>query len=157
MAIIGLSTNIDAPAERVFDLARSIDAHVASADATGERAVEGVKSGLIGLGDEVTWEARHFGIKQRLRVRVTAFDRPHHFQDTMVRGAFKLMIHDHVFETRDGGTLMHDRFEFEAPLGLLGRLVEHLLLTRYMRRFLMRRNEVLKRMAEGQEWQAFLD
>jgi hypothetical protein len=31
---------------------------------------------LIGMGDEVAWEARHFGIRHRPTVRVTAFDRP---------------------------------------------------------------------------------
>ncbi len=76
MSIIELSTAINAPVERVFDLARSIDLHTASTSKTGERAVGGVTSGLIGMGDEVTWEARHFGVKQRLTVRVTVFDPP---------------------------------------------------------------------------------
>jgi len=89
MAIIQLSTSIGAPRQRVFDLARSIDAHQKSTERTQERAIAGVTTGLIGLNDEVTWEARHLGIKQRLTVRVTAFDRPSHFRDVMVRGPFK--------------------------------------------------------------------
>ncbi len=50
MPLIELSTGIRAPIERVFDLARSIDAHVASTGQTRERAVAGRTSGLIELG-----------------------------------------------------------------------------------------------------------
>ena len=122
MLVIRLWTSIAAPAERVFDLARSIDAHQQSAEGTHERAVAGVThGGLIGMADEVTWEARHFGIKQRLRVRVTGFERPSRFRDIMVSGAFKSMKHDHEFISQPPGTLMVDRFEFESPFWILGR------------------------------------
>ena len=156
MPVIQLTTIILAPRERVFDLARSIDAHQDSAGSTHERAIAGVMSGLIGRGDEVTWEARHFGIRQRLAVRITAFDRPRHFQDIMIAGAFRSMVHAHDFNDDRGGTLMRDRFEFESPLRFLGGIANRLFLTSYMRRFLERRNQVLKRLAESTEWQRYL-
>ncbi len=149
MARITLTTHIAAPCERCFDLARSVDAHVRSTSATGERAVAGKTSGLLGPGDEVTWRARHFGVWQTLTSRVTVFDPPRHFRDSMVRGAFKRFDHDHYF-TPDpsGGTLMRDVFDYTAPLGPLGWLAERLFLTRYMRRFLEARNRELKALAE---------
>jgi ligand-binding SRPBCC domain-containing protein len=156
MPVIELATAIRAPRERVFDLARSVDAHQDSTGGTEERAMAGITHGLIGMGDEVTWEARHFGIRQRLTVRVTAFDRPKHFQDVMISGAFKRMVHDHAFAEHPTGTMMCDRFEFESPLGFLGRIVDWLFLTSYMRRFLVRRNEVLKRLAESSEGNRYL-
>ena len=157
MPVIELSTVIRAPRERVFDLARSIDAHQDSTGATQERAVAGVTKGLIGMDDEVTWEARHFGIRQRLTVRVTAFDRPKHFQDVMVSGAFKSMVHDHDFAEGPTGTVMRDRFEFESPLGILGRIADWLFLTSYMRRFLVRRNAVLRQLAESTEGSRYVE
>jgi len=157
MPVIELSTVICAPRERVFDLARSIDAHQDSTGGTEERAVAGVTSGLIGLNDEVTWEARHLGVRQRLTVRVTAFARPKHFQDVMISGAFKRMVHDHEFAEHSSGTLMSDRFEFESPLGILGGIVDWLFLTSYMRRLFVRRNEVLKQLAESAEWSRYLE
>ena len=108
------------------------------------------------MGDKVTWEARHFGIKQRLTVRVTEFERPNRFQDIMVSGAFKSMRHDHEFIAQPPGTLMADRFEFESPLGILGRIVDRIFLFGYMRRFLLRRNQVLKNMAESEEWRKYI-
>jgi len=156
MPIIELSTVIRAPRERVFDLARSIDAHQDSTAGTEERAVAGVTRGLIGMDEEVTWEARHFGVRQRLTVRVTAFERPSHFQDIMISGAFSSMAHDHTFEEHPEGTLMRDRFEFSSPLGILGRIADWLFLTGYMRRFIVRRNAVLKQLAESGEWNRYI-
>lgn len=156
MPTIELSTVIAAPPERVFDLARSIDAHQDSTGGTEERAVAGVTSGLIGLNDEVTWEAQHLGVRQRLTVRVIAFNRPNRFQDVMVSGAFKRMVHDHEFAPHQRGTLMRDRFEFESPFGFLGRIPDWFFLESYMRRFLVRRNEVLKQLAESDGWRRYI-
>lgn len=157
MIVIELSVSIDAPPERVFDLARSIDFHSVSLAHTGEQAVGGRTSGLIELGESVTWRARHFGVRQHLTSRISAFDRPRYFQDTMVRGAFAWMVHDHYFDAApDGGTVLRDEFRFAAPLGLLGRIAERLVLRRYMTRFLQTRNAVLKRVTESDEWRQFL-
>ena len=156
MATILLTTLIHAPIERVFDLSRSIDAHQHSTATTSEVAVGGTTSGLIGLGEEVEWEARHFGVRQRLTSRITALSRPEHFQDVMVKGVFACMKHDHYFRRVDEGTEMKDVFEFQAPLGLLGRVAEKLFLTWYMRKFLITRNQILKHVAETDEWKRFL-
>jgi ligand-binding SRPBCC domain-containing protein len=147
---IELTTRIRAPRERVFDLARDVDAHVASATGTEERPVAGKTSGLLDLGDEVTWRARHFGITQELTSRITIFDRPRHFRDSMVKGAFARFDHDHWFDEDDDGrtTLARDVFDFDAPLGPLGRLADRLVLRRYMSRFLETRMQILKEMAE---------
>ena len=157
MPVIELTTVIRAPRERVFDLARSIDVHQDSTRGTEERAVAGITRGLIGMDEEVTWEARHFGVRQRLTVRVTEFDRPKHFQDVMVSGAFKSTVHDHEFAPHPTGTWMRDRFEFQSPLGILGKLADWLVLTSYMRRFIARRNEVLRQLAESEGWSRYLD
>ena len=157
MSILELVTHVAAPVERCFDLSRSIDLHQHAFGATGERAVAGVTSGLIGSGESVTWEATHFLVRQRLTSRITAFDRPRHFRDSMVSGAFRRFDHDHVFEPDGhGGTVMRDVFDFDAPLGVLGRIAEAAFLTRYMRRLLEERNAVLRRIAESEEWRVYV-
>src|SRR5262249_25376955 len=112
MPVIRLETWIDAAIETCFDLARSVDAHVSSTTRSRERAVAGGTRGLLDLGDEVTWEARHLGIRQRLTARVTRFERPRVFEDRMVRGAFRSFVHLHEFEPQRGGTLMVDTFDY---------------------------------------------
>jgi ligand-binding SRPBCC domain-containing protein len=97
MPTIRLTTHIAAPVARCFDLARSVDAHVASTSDSGEEAIGGVTTGLLGLGDQVTWRARHLGVRQTLTGRISMYDRPRHFRDTMVRGAFSRLYNDHTF------------------------------------------------------------
>jgi ligand-binding SRPBCC domain-containing protein len=156
MARIELSLLVAAPPSRCFDLARSIDAHVQSTAATGERAIGNRTSGLLGLGEEVTWRARHLGVWQELTSRITAFERPHHFRDSMVRGAFARFDHDHYFEPTNGNTLLRDVFDYRAPLGPLGWLAERLFLSAYMRRFLLIRMRELKVLAESDAWSRFV-
>ena len=157
MPVIKLITWIDAPIERVFDLSRSIDLHTNSTSSTGERAIAGVTSGLIGSGEEVTWRAKHFGVWQSLSVRVTAYERPFHFADAMVRGAFHRMEHQHHFSKQGTATEMQDMFSFEAPFWILGRIAESMFLTNYMRSFLVQRNQVLKATAESDDWKKYLE
>ena len=155
MTRIELRTHIRAPRERCFDLARSVELHTGSAAATRETAVGGRTSGLLGPGDEVTWRGKHFGVWQTLTSRITGYERPAWFRDSMVRGAFARLDHDHRFgDDGQGGTIMDDVFEFAAPCGALGLIVERLLLARYFRRFLASRNRHLKAVAESDAWRA---
>jgi ligand-binding SRPBCC domain-containing protein len=149
-------TIIHAPIQRCFDLSRSIDLHLLSTASTGERAVAGATSGLIGLGGWVTWRAKHFGIWQELTSEITALDSPKYFQDTMLRGAFRFFQHDHYFVERGNGvTEMRDVLRFAAPVPLLGRISE-IFLRPYLSRFLRKRNELLKKVAESEDFQRFL-
>lgn len=151
MPLIVLRTQIAAPIERCFDLARSVEAHLASTGPSRERVVGGVSAGLIELGDEVTWEAVHLGVRQRLTARITRMDRPRSFTDEMVRGAFRSFTHTHTFREEQGVTTMIDHFDYRSPLGPLGRLADWLFLERYLRRFLTERAAYLKTEAEAEQ------
>jgi ligand-binding SRPBCC domain-containing protein len=164
MPQITLHTAIHAPREVVFNLSRSIDLHKISAAHTGEEALPAGQTrnmhsrqeGLMQLHDTVTWRARHLGFVQQLTVSITAMHYPHHFTDEMVPGggAFAAMAHRHVFEEKNGQTIMTDVFYYQSPLGILGRLADVLFLKRYMRNFLVKRNAVIKAFAEDPaKWQ----
>jgi ligand-binding SRPBCC domain-containing protein len=149
MPTITITTLIHASRERCFDAARDLDLHVSSMEGSGERAVAGRTTGLIELGEQVTWEGRHFGIRQRFTSEITAFDRPRYFQDSMRKGAFRSFVHDHHFEAVAEGTMMKDVLTFRSPLGLLGRFVDEVIMTAYMRRLLTKRNDALKAALES--------
>ena len=149
MSTIRLETSIDASLEQCFDLSLSVDLHRHSVAHTHERPIAGVTSGMMKLGDIVTWEAVHFGIKQHLTTKITAYERPYRFTDEMLRGAFQEITHLHEFVPQPPGTLMIDVFTFRAPMGILGRLAEMLILTRYMKGLLLMRNRYLKQVAEA--------
>jgi ligand-binding SRPBCC domain-containing protein len=149
MPTIRLETYIHAPPERCFDLSLSVDLHAGSQAHAHEHPIAGVMAGEMHLGDTVTWEAVHFGIKQRLTSQITEYERPARFTDEMVAGIFQELHHTHIFVPQASGTLMIDVFSFRAPLGVLGRLVETLFLTSYMTGLLRSRNRYLKQVAES--------
>jgi ligand-binding SRPBCC domain-containing protein len=157
MPIIELTTVIDAPIRRCFDLARSIDFHKLSTEGTDEEAVAGITSGLIGKGERVTWRARHFGITQVLTSEITQFNCPYYFRDEMISGIFKVIKHDHLFDELGNRTVMKDRFYFESPGWILGRVINKIILTRYLRNLLTKRNQMIKEVAESEQWKRILN
>ncbi|WP_434769477.1 SRPBCC family protein [Curtobacterium flaccumfaciens] len=136
-------TDLPVPPERAFALSLDIGAHERSMAATDERAVAGTTTGTIGLGETVTWRARHFGIVWRMTSEITDLEAPHRFVDEQVRGPFARFHHEHRFEPSADGTRMVDTITFRAPLGPLGRLAEVLALARYMPRLIADRNASL--------------
>ena len=156
MQTIQLETRIAAPARRCFFLALSVDLHVQSTAGTRERAVAGVTTGLIGNGESVTWQGRHFGLMLRHTSKITQYEPPTFFQDVMTAGKFKSFEHDHRFREQDGETVMKDELRFSAPFGVLGFMVESLVLRKYLTRFLLERNKLLKQVAESEVWREYL-
>lgn len=151
MPKIEILTEINASIEKCFDLSRSIDLHLESTKQTGEEAIAGRTSGLIEMGETVTWRAKHFGIRQTLSSKITYFDRPNLFVDEQVNGAFKSFRHEHRFEKVGEQTLMTDVFDYQSPFGLFGKLADILFLKKYMIRLLTERNRVLKEVAESDQ------
>ncbi|MEO9484586.1 MAG: SRPBCC family protein [Ekhidna sp.] len=156
MPHIQLETRISAPIDRCFDLSRSIDLHKISTAHTNEEAIDGVTTGLISLNESVTWRAKHFGVYQTLTTKITEFNSPSLFVDEMVKGAFKGFRHQHHFESIENGTLMTDIFDYQSPFGLLGKLVDMIILKRYMTKLLTKRNETIKEFAESDKWKLVL-
>jgi ligand-binding SRPBCC domain-containing protein len=151
MTTIVVETRTKAPVDLCFDLARDVDAHLRSSDFTGERAIAGKTSGLLNLGDSVTFEAVHFGIRQRLKSKIVEYDRPVRFIDEMMKGPFASLRHVHEFFIDNDGTLMRDTLTWRSPLGFLGIIADKLLVEKHMRNFIIRKQADLKRDAEETE------
>lgn len=156
MATIQLTTRILAPIQVCFDLARSIDLHKETTKETGENAIAGRTEGLIELNETETWRAKHLGIWQQLTSKITKMQKPDYFQDIQIKGAFKIIVHDHYFEEERGWTTMTDHFYFASPFGIVGRIFDKLFLKNYMKKFLLQRNAILKEYAECERKDIFL-
>ncbi len=157
MPVIEIQTKIKAPIEICFDLATSIDLHMLSAEETDEKAIDGRTSGCVKQNDFVTWEATHFGIRQQLTSTIPIVNRPFHFRDEQKKGAFKYFKHDHYFETLGEFVIMKDRFEYESPYGIFGKLFNTLVLTKHLSKFLTKRNNAIKDFAESGRWKEILN
>jgi ligand-binding SRPBCC domain-containing protein len=149
-AVIEVVTVIEAPATIVFDLELDVDVHADSMARSGETAVTADGRRRLGLGDEVTFRARHFGVRWRMTSRISVHERPGHFVDEQTRGPFREMRHEHWFEDLgDGRTRMIDRMTIRAPGGPLGAVVARTLLTPYLKRLLIRRASHIRDLAEA--------
>jgi ligand-binding SRPBCC domain-containing protein len=147
---IRLETVIAAPAGDCFGLSLSVDAHTASMRGSGERAIGGVTSGIMKLGDTVTWRARHFGVVFRMTSAITGYQYPSRFVDEQLAGPFRRWWHEHTFTPRaNGETVMADVVQFQSPLGPLGSLADRLVLDRYLPHLLRQRNAWLKTTLEA--------
>ena len=146
MPRIYLQTLVAAPIELCFDLNLNVNVHEAAGHG---RAVAGVTQGQMQLGDTVTWEAVHFGVRQHLTSKIVAYERPHMFVDEMQRGAFARWRHTHRFVKSDGGTNIVDEVDYASPFGWLGKITDALFLKNYMTRFLIHHNAHFKQMAEA--------
>ena len=156
MHFIHLTTFIAAPQERIFDLSRSVDLHKNSMSKYKEKIINGTISGLMNPGDTVTWSAKHLFKERILKVELTKMQRPDYFIDEQVKGDFAMMKHEHYFKPIENGTLMIDQFHFETR-GALGKLINRIYLEKYMTQLLTARNEMIKQVAEGNQWKQFIN
>ncbi|WP_186307553.1 SRPBCC family protein [Microbacterium sp. 1.5R] len=137
-----------APAD-VFSAALDPELHVRSMARLGETMVEAPAGGVFTEGSTVTWRARHLGIPFRLRSMVFDIDQPHGFRDRQIAGPFRAFLHEHQFLPHEIGTLMRDTITFRSPFGPIGRLVDRLFMTAYLRRLIAERNDTISFEIEG--------
>lgn len=151
MTTIHLITKINAPIETVFNNARDISVHIETASKTNEKAIAGITSGLIELNETVTWEGKHFGLILHHQSKITEMKFPYYFTDEMVEGCFKTFKHEHTFTHENGITIMEDKLMYETPFGIFGKLFDKLALNKYLKNFLLERNQSLKMLSENQQ------
>jgi len=123
-----IETQIKAPPETCFDLIR--------------------ERGKVTLGETATFEEKHFAIMQRLTVKVIECRRPHRFTDEMIEGNFESFKHIHEFVPDGEGTLLRDTLIWTSPFGIVGRLVDALLLKDHLRKIVTLRNARVRQAAE---------
>jgi ligand-binding SRPBCC domain-containing protein len=160
MPTIRHATRFDAPTERVFDLARSVDL---LGETLGRRVtpIAGDTGGLSARGTSTVWRTSVLGTRVEFTTRVTAYSRPHHFRQTMTAGPFERLIHDYffAFETDEiHETVLRDVLTYESPYGPLGRVVDRTLEDR-IEALLAARGARLREIAESEssEWQRYVD
>ena len=152
METIRVATWINAPVERCFLLSLSIDLHVASVRVTRKKVKGRVSTGLIGEGETVTFRGRPFGVLGHSS-RIDQMRPYSYFRDVMIAGPFRHFVHEHHFAAMDDGTRIRDEIRFSSRWGPLGRILAR----KRLKAFLMERGAVIKRVAESDEWQRYLD
>jgi ligand-binding SRPBCC domain-containing protein len=94
-------------------------------------------------GALIDYTIKLWGLPFTWRTEITAWDPPHSFEDTQLRGPYAKWVHQHSFVEDAGGTAMIDRVTYALPLGFIGRIV-HPLIERQLRRIFDYRESVLR-------------
>ena len=151
MTQIQLKTVITGLVNEVFEISRSIDFHVQSAAKTQEKAIAGVTSGPIGLGQSVTWRGKHFGLFLTHTSKIVEMVKNESFTDVMTQGHFTYFVHQHSFKQEGTEVIMYDKLQYKVPYGLLGKVLDSLFIKRHLRNFLTERNMHIKCYVEKSE------
>ena len=74
---------------------------------------------VMAEGTLIDYKLRVRGIPVRWRSKITAWQPPTRFVDEQVRSPYRLWVHEHILEPRDGGTVMRDRVRYALWLDFL--------------------------------------
>lgn len=70
-------------------------------------------------GALIDYRLRVRGLPLRWRTRINAWEPPRRFVDEQLRGPYRFWIHEHTFEPKAGGTLVHDHVRYAVRLDWL--------------------------------------
>lgn len=155
MTTIRLTTWVNAPVERCFQLATSA---AMSSPVSESLPASGVRIGPLQIGDFIRWQMGLGKARLEYRSRIDVIRPCSYFREVMAaQGVFLYYEHDHHFARMDDGTRVRNEIRFTTRLGVLGRPLELTLFRTGLIQMLARRNARLKRIAESNEWQRYLD
>lgn len=149
MPSVKMKTHINADIKSCFDLSRDVAIHKQSLKRAALRAVSGKTSGLLELGEWVSWEEKHFGQLQHFTLKISELEAPLYFVEEMVEGMFKSFRNEFRFKANGDSTLLTNRIYLELPYGLLGKLIKNLFINFYTKKLLQSRLEYLKTAIES--------
>ena len=70
-------------------------------------------------GTVIDYKLRVRGFPVCWRTEITEWEPPYHFLDEQIRGPYRLWIHAHEFQSRNGGTLVCDTVRYAVPFDWL--------------------------------------
>ena len=94
------------------------------------------------VGTLIDHRLRLRGFPIRWRTKITTWEPPAQFVDEQIRGPYRLWVHEHLFEERDGGTLVRDRVRYALPFDFIA---HSLFVRRDVERIFAYRTDCLKR------------
>ena len=73
----------------------------------------------MAVGVQIDYRLRYRGLSLRWRTEILAWEPPHRFVDSQIKGPYRRWVHEHVFLEQDGGTLVVEQVEYALPGGAL--------------------------------------
>ena len=151
MVTIRLTTWVNAPIERCFQLATNVEFNSASASA---KAASG---DTFQVGDVFNRSGWWRGLRMAYTSRIEEIRPFTYFKEVMADGSFRQFEHEHHFTPMDDGTRVRSEVRFAAGGGPVGLMLERLLLRKHVLKLLTQRHMRLKDAVESNEWREYLE
>ena len=113
------SMRIERPLEEVFQLFSVPHNLEAITPAWLRFQIVPPEPGDLCEGARIHYRLRLRGIPLRWTSVISAWEPPHRFVDTQLRGPFRTWIHEHTFRRDGDATIVDDHVTYAAPLGFL--------------------------------------
>lgn len=84
------------------------------------------------------------GIPVRWQTEICRVEKPFIFVDRQIKGPYKVWEHTHTFRPDNGGVLMNDRVDYEIPLGIIGKMMNSLVVKREIEKIFEFRKHTLQ-------------
>lgn len=102
-------------------------------------------------GAEIDYTIHWLGLPMKWRTLISGYEPPHSFEDTQIKGPYRLWVHSHTFEATRQGTLVRDSVSYSLPLGALGRLAHAAMVGRQLQGIFIYRQKMLAALFGEQE------
>lgn len=145
---------IEAPAGRVFDLARHFTLFRKAFDK--EQMSSASASNFLSPGDTVTIHAKHAAKTRSVMLRITEMDPVNKFVEEQVKGDLLAFRHEHFFKQIENGTIMIDLVEYEFPRDFAGKMIARFFMKDYLEKIIAKRSAVIRQYAESERWKPLL-
>jgi ligand-binding SRPBCC domain-containing protein len=96
----------------------------------------------------IEYTMRLHGVHFGWLTKITRWDPPHEFVDEQLKGPYKLWVHRHTFEERDGTTIINDEVRYRLPLWPFGEIVHPIIRRQLNSIFAYRQQAVARYFAE---------
>lgn len=99
----------------------------------------------MSVGKVFDYSISLFGIPLTWKSIITDFDPPYRFVDEQLAGPYRFWHHSHVFEKANGGTMVRDEVHYLVPMGIVGKIIEMIIIRHQLDRIFNYRQEALKK------------
>lgn len=95
------------------------------------------------------YSVKVMGVRLRWKSLISAYTPPFSFVDEQLVGPYKFWHHTHAFSEVDGGTRISDSVRYAMPFGVIGNLIQKLVVKRQLDGIFCHRARVINSLFEG--------
>ena len=103
----------------------------------------------VNEGTIIEYRLSLHGFKLKWVSKISAWNPPYYFIDEQIQGPYKSWVHEHIFESSSGKTIVNDKVSYEVPGKFMEPLIHRLFVQPDLMRIFNYRTETLDQIWEN--------